>query len=164
MQRTFEKTQPGVFVAEVIPSLFHSTPGEFIRYLTRDGNKFLRFYWEQAGTDRQVARPASAMGLNYDIRLPYPSTTVVLITLPRPAWDAGTYFIAAVHRPLRRGPFLGVADTTKVISLEVKPVADGKPVTELREWSRKLLPASLGRGPDANLEDFYQAVCELVKP
>jgi hypothetical protein len=157
-------TQQEIFVSKVIPSLFHSTPEDFIRYLERDGNKFLRFYWEQAGKDQQARGRSSALGLNYDIRQPYPRTTVVLITLPRPSSGIGTVFMAAIYRPMRRGPFLGVSDTTMVVSLVVSEEVDGKPVTVLREWTRKLAIEPLGLGPEPRLEEFYQAVCELVKP
>ena len=158
------KTQPGVFVSEVVPELFHTTPFDFIRYLTRDGNKFLRFYWDQAGTNPKVSGKTPSLGLNYDIRTPYYQTTVALIQLPRPAIPPGTYFIAAVHRPLRRGAFLGVSDTTLVISLDLVAMEGDRPVTRMREWTKKLVPENLGDGPRPALEDFYQAVCKLIKP
>jgi hypothetical protein len=157
-------SQPEAFVSRVVPSLFHSTPDDFIRFLERDGNKFLRFYWEQASHDQQVGGRASALGLNYDIRRPFDQTTVALITLPRPAAGPGTYFIAAIYRPTRRTPFLGIADTTKVVSLEVRQTPEGAAVTTLIDWSRKLAPEALGPGPVPRLDDFYRAVCELIKP
>jgi hypothetical protein len=157
-------SQQDVFVSKVVPTLFHSTPEEFVRFLERDGTKFLRFYWEQAGKDEQAHGRSSALGLNYDIRLPFPHTTVVLITLPRQTSARGTVFMAAIYRPMRRGPFLGVSDATKVISLDVTQEVDGKPVTALKEWTHKLVVEPLGPGPEPRLEEFYQAVCELVKP
>ncbi len=157
-------TQQNVFVSEVVPSLFHTTPFDFLRYLSRDGNKFLRFYWEQAGEDPKVHGRTSALGLNYDIRQPYPQTTVALIQLPRPTVPPGTYFIAAVHRPLRRGMFLGVSDTTLVVSLDLAAMDGDRPVTRLREWDKKLGSENLGEGPRPVLDDFYQAVCKLIKP
>jgi hypothetical protein len=157
------KSQQEVFVSRVLPSLFHSAPDEFIRYLSRDGTKFLRFYWEQAEKDEQTGARSSALGLNYDIRQPFPSTTVILITLPRPA-GARSCFVAAVYRPLRRTLFTGVSDTTKVISLEMAGDRSSQPATQMVEWSRKLGSETLGPGPEPHLEEFYQAVCALIKP
>lgn len=156
-------SQQEVFVSRVLPSLFHSTPDEFIHYLSRDGNKFLRFYWDQASKDEQTGASASALGLNYDIREPFPKTTVVLITLPRQA-GARSCFVAAVYRPLRRTPFLGISDSTKVVALELAEESGGEPETQLVEWSRRLEREALGRGPAPKLEEFYRAVCEIVKP
>jgi hypothetical protein len=156
-------SQQDIFVSRVLPSLFHSAPDDFIHYLTRDGNKFLRFYWEQAGKDEKTGRPSSALGLNHDIRLPFPKTTVALITLPRAA-GAKTCYVAAIYRPLRRTPFLGISDTTKVISLEMLGNDPAAQETRLVEWSRRLEAEPLGEGPLPQLEAFYQAVCEIVKP
>ncbi len=160
MNETAVKTQQDVFVSRVLPSLFHSAPDEFIHYLSRDGTKFLRFYWEQAAKDEQTGARSNALGLNFDIREPFPKTTVVLITLPRSA-GARTCFVAAVYRPTRRTPFLGLSDTTKLIALEQD--GDGA-ATRLVEWNRRLGSESLGVGPQPLLEEFYDAVCELIKP
>ncbi len=156
------ETQQTVFVSEVIPSLFHTSPLDFLSYLSRDGNKFLRFYWEQAGADPKASAKTPALGLNYDIRQPYPQTTVALIKLPRPTISPGTYFIAAVHRPMRRGMF--TSDTTLVVSLDLVAMDGERPITLLREWDKQLASKTLGEGPQPALEDFYQAVCELIKP
>ncbi len=156
-------SQQDIFVSRVLPSLFHSAPDEFMHYLSRDGNKFLRFYWEQAGKDERAAQPSSALGLNYDIREPFAKTTVALITLPRSA-RANTCYVAAVYRPLRRTPFLGISDTTKVISLELVRSDPAGQETRLVEWSRRLEAELLGSGPAPHLEEFYEAVCEIVKP
>jgi hypothetical protein len=156
-------SQQDVFVSRVLPSLFHSAPDEFIHFLSRDGNKFLRFYWEQAGKDERAGQPSSALGLNYDIREPFAKTTVALISLPKTA-GAKTCFVAAVYRPLRRTPFLGISDTTKVITLELARKDPADQETRLVEWSRRLEAELLGSGPAPQLEAFYEAVCEIIKP
>jgi len=157
-----EQTQRTIFASQVLPSLFHGNPEEFIHYLSRDGNKFLRFYWEQAGAALQDKDPAAPLGLNYDIRSPEKNTTVVLITLPPPQSEPEAYFAALVYRPLRRMPFLGIADTTKVLVLEREQTREGTPGTLLREWSRKLSGEMLGRGTPPRLESFYDTVLEQL--
>jgi hypothetical protein len=55
-----DKTQQMVFVSEVLPSLFHDTPEQFIRLLARDGAKLLRFYWDEAS--KRLGRRRSGSG------------------------------------------------------------------------------------------------------
>ena len=105
-----EKTQQTIFVSEVLPSLFHSSPEEFLHYLAQDGNKFLRFYWEQAGASLKDREPAAPLGLNYDIRTPDDQTTVVLIALPPPNAEPEAYYAALVYRPQRRMLLFGISE------------------------------------------------------
>jgi hypothetical protein len=158
------KTQQSEFVSQVLPSLFHRTPEQFIRLLARDGNKFLRFYWDQAGADPAVGEKAATLGLNYDIREPFPHTQVVLITLPKPVVPTDAYFVALVYRPLRKTPFFGVSDTTKIIALETVGTAEGAQQTLLREWTKKMTSESLGAGPAPRLEAFYETIRTLLAP
>jgi hypothetical protein len=158
------KTQQSEFVSQVIPSLFHRTPEQFIQLLSRDGNKFLRFYWDQAGADPAVTEKAAPLGLNYDIREPFPHTQVLLISLPKPAAPPDAYFMALVYRPLRKTPFFGVSDTTKVIVLEMAEAPEGGQQTLLREWTKKMTSDSLGAGPTPRLEAFYETIRTLLAP
>jgi hypothetical protein len=158
------RTQSAEFVSQVLPSLFHSTPEQFIQLLSRDGNKFLRFYWDQAGADLAVGEKAAWLGLNYDIREPSPHTQVILITLPQPIAPPDAYFTALIYRPLRRTPLFGVSDTTKVIALEMAGTAEGGQLTLLREWTKKMTSESLGAGPAPRLEAFYETIRTLLAP
>ncbi len=79
-----KKTHQLEFVVHVLPSLFHNSPEQFLYYLSRDGNKFLNFYWEEAGRKIGIAQPVSSFELNYVICKPKAQTVVALITLPIP--------------------------------------------------------------------------------
>ncbi len=158
------KTQQEAFVSKALPSLFHTTPEDFLRYLNQDGNKFLRFYWDKAGSEPGVVKKENSFGLNHQVRQPFPHVTVVLITLPKPSEPPEAYFAALVFRPQRRSPILMVSDTTMVVALEMAAVPGESTETRLREWTKKLQGEDLGPGPQPKLEEFYKVVCDLVKP
>jgi len=156
------RTQTVIFETEVLPSLFHDSPEQFLYYLSRDGNKFLHFYWNIAAKDIDEKQRVPFLGLNYEIHQPGKSVTVILITLPEPRLAPEAYFIALIYRPLRRTPFLNISDTTLVITLERASGENGQPATQLVEWDRKLRYGLLGAGPGPSLKDFYRAVCNLI--
>ena len=157
-----DKTQQMVFVSEVLPSLFHDTPEQFIRLLARDGTKLLRFYWDEAGKRLEESKRISSFGLNYDLRKPGKNIGVVLVTLPKPQVESEAYFIALIYRPNRVTPILRIADITKVVALEHVPNPEGEPGTLLVEWTRKLTREEISKGPAPLLKEFYKAICDLI--
>jgi hypothetical protein len=157
-----DKTQQMVFVSEVLPSLFHDTPEQFIRLLARDGNKFLRFYWDQAGKQFEESKRVSSFGLNYDLRKPGKNVGVVLITLPKPQVVSEAYFVALIYRPYRVTPILRISDITTVVALEYFLDKQGEPDTLLVEWTRKLMREEISKGPAPLLNEFYKAICDLI--
>ncbi len=150
------QTQAMIFTDQVIPELFHTTPDSFMFLIERDGTKFLRFYWDEAGKKLLPGQQEDSFGLNYFVRSPNARTQVVLITLPAPAVPGEAHYIALVHRPYRR--LLMVSDTTTVLVLESSPPEDSDPPTRLVEWSRRLQRFELKRGIPPGLEEFYEAV------
>jgi hypothetical protein len=153
-----DQSQQLEFVNRTLPSLFHQTPEEALTFLERDGNKFLRFYWEQAIKSPENIRPRSSFGLNYNLYRPAPQVGIALISLPAPEAPFEAYFTALCYRPSRVG-FLGiVTDTTKVLTLELVPEEDQPPATRMVEINRKLERLALGPGPEPTQEAFYQAV------
>jgi hypothetical protein len=158
-----EKTHQMIFESEVLPSLFHATPEQFIQLLERDGNKFLHFYWNEAGKKIPQPERTSSFGLNHEIRRPARHKTVILVSLPQPQVEGEAYFVGLAYRPLRVTPFLFISDTTKVIALKRVLTAQEEPGTLLVEWDRKLHQELLGPGPEARLNDFYAAVLAFIK-
>jgi len=157
-----DKTQQMVFVSEVLPSLFHDTPEQFIRLLARDGAKLLRFYWDEAGKRLEESKRISSFGLNYDLRKPGKNIGVVLVTLPKPQVESEAYFIALIYRPDRVTPILRISDVTKVVALEHVPNPEGGTNTLLVEWTRKLTREEISKGPPPLLKEFYKAICDLI--
>lgn len=151
-----------IYATRILPDLFHGTPEEFIQLLDQRGNDFLRFYWEIASKDSLPGSNPSVFGLNYAVRTFLKETTICLITLPKPVREPEPYFAALIYRPYRRTPFLGIMDMTKVINLDWD--SSQPEGTLLREWDKHLQPEPLRPGPAPKLENFYQAVCQLIRP
>lgn len=157
------QSQSHNFCGKWLPSLFHNTPVLFLQYLTNDGNKFLRFYWDQAGKDLPEEQCRDAFGLNYTFREPEANTRITLVTLPEPQSPGDTYFVALIFRPNRRLIF--VTDMTKVITLEKTDSIDpDSPPTRLVEIFRRDLEREvLSTDPVApNLDEFYNAVLKQL--
>jgi hypothetical protein len=162
MSYVFERTQQLDFVSQALPDLFHHSPEQFLYLLERDGNKFLRFYWDETGKKLDQGHLENSFGLNHAIRQPSPVVKVALISLPAPRFAGEAFYAALVYRPNRRTPLGFVRDTTKVVTLE-RCLEDGcQPATLLVEWTRRLAREEIGRGPEPTLEEFYQAVLGLL--
>jgi hypothetical protein len=151
------------YATRVLPSLFHTTPKDFLYYLSRDGNQFLRFYWDQAGATQAESCRSSPFGLNYDIRKPDPNTTVVLVSLPKPKIISEAYYTALIYRPLRTALFWGVSDATMVVTLDLAEGSQREQTTILREWSSKLEGKLISDGPEPSLANFYQSILDLIQ-
>jgi hypothetical protein len=162
MSLAIEKTQQLEFVSQVLPALFHNTPVQFIGFLARDGNKFLKFYWDQAGKHLGDGLPEGSFGLNYDIRKPNPQTTVVLVILPAPQVPGESYFAGLIFRPLRMPSLFRPAEPTQVITLDAPDLGDPACRPVLAEWTRRLGRHEIGPGPQPHLEEFYQAVLGML--
>lgn len=155
------KSQSQIFADEVIPSLFHSSPEQFLQFLYRDGNKFLNFYWKLAGEKCPPALKRDSFGLNYNFREPASRTLITMILLPQPISDGETYFSALIYRPDRR--ILFVADTTKIINLEKFSPPENPTGTRMVEWTRRKVREVIGSGPAPYQEEFYRAVIEQIR-
>jgi hypothetical protein len=156
-----EKTQSQIFADEVIPSLFHNSPGQFLEFLYRDGNKFLSFYWKLAGEKCPPELKRDSFGLNYYFREPASRLLITMILLPEPIQDGESYFSALIYRPDRR--ILFVADTTKIINLEKYSPPENPTGTRLVEWTRRKVREVIGSGPLPFQEEFYRAVVEQIR-
>jgi hypothetical protein len=152
-----------VFQEDALPSVFHKTPEEFIFYLERDGNKFLRFYWEKVGKSYPEAGRADSYGLNYVIRRPQVSVTIVLVLMPAPRKSGEAYYEAFIYRPKRITPILRINDMTSVFTLTMADPVNDSPKTRIMERTRKGGSLDHGEGSAPIVEDFYNAVVELIR-
>lgn len=158
-----QKTQNMIFATELLPSLFHGSPEQFIYYLDRDGNKFLRFYWDQAGKKGGSEEGASSFGLNYLTR-PLPrNAQIILISLPEVSDEFEVYYSALIYRPYRRMPFGGLSDTSKVVALERVYDSQGNPGTRLYDIDRRLRKEIIGPGPEPAKDAFLKVVGDLLE-
>ncbi|MBN2678226.1 MAG: hypothetical protein JXR32_09215 [Anaerolineaceae bacterium] len=160
---TSERSQAVIFQEDALPSVFHQTPEEFIYYLERDGNKFLTFYWDQIGKKYPEEERADSYGLHYIIRKPQKKVTIVLVLMPAPQKEGEAYFEAFVYRPSRVTPILRINDMTSVFSLVMITPINDSPKTFIMERTRKGVSLEHGAGPQPVVEDFFQAVLELIR-
>jgi hypothetical protein len=155
------KDQMQVFVYEAIPTIFHSDPQAFMNYLTRDGNKFLKFWWDHSGKKVKEENLASSEGLNYSIRELDKNNNLALITLPRHPEISSAYYLALYHPRSRWGFFIRRA-LTRVIVLEYSAGKEGSPRTTLAEITPSQRRVVVGQGPGPRIEEFFEAVCKLT--
>ncbi len=90
------------FVFEALPALFHSQTDSFVKYLDKDGVKFLKFWWDHMGDKLPAEKRVTAAGLTFEKDDLNPKTRLITITLPSPREDGDTYFIGLIPRPERR--------------------------------------------------------------
>src|SRR5574340_296140 len=129
-------TNSQTFTSVVLPQLFHTSPAQFAMYLSRDGTRFLEFYWEVAREQLPTDLRANSFGLNFNHFEPNEQTQVFLITLPKPTIDGEVYFSALVYRPGRR--ILLVTDMTRVFNLERATDENGNPTALLVQITPRL--------------------------
>lgn len=146
------------FTNVVLPQLFHGSPGQFAKYLERDGTKFLHFYWNNARERLPSHLRASTFGLNYAVYEPAPRVQLFLITLPAPVVDGDAYYSALVYRPDRR--ILLVTDKTRLFNLERVTDEHGTPATLLVQWTTHLERVEFGPLGEPNAETYMAAVMQ----
>ncbi len=96
------KSLPYNFALDAIPILFHSQTTEFIKYLEKDGAKFLQFWWNHVGDQLPEAKRIAPAGLTFEIKSVDEKTKMVIITMPTPREDRDPYFVGLIARPERR--------------------------------------------------------------
>jgi hypothetical protein len=156
-------TQQAQFAFVAIPDLFHQSPEKFISMLKKDGNRFLAFYWDEVGKRMKLNEKTVPYGLNYEIQRHYPGTTIILLSLPRPARIGEVFYEALIYRPYRVTMFFLASDTTKVLALENQGGESENPETNLVEIDRKLDVEKVRECLLPQKEQFIQVVLDELK-
>ncbi len=145
------------FCFQAIPDLFHSAASQFITLLQRDGNKFLQFYWDEAGKRLRLEGKVIPYGLNYEfIELPK-GRLIIYIKVPVPIRPGDVQYLALLYRPDRVMLFGFLPDITKVLLL-VQTTDEG--VGKLVEITRKLDPVQVRENVPISKEKFLEVVQE----
>mgnify|MGYP000937129515 CR=1 FL=1 len=90
------------FGMDAIPILFHSQTNQFMKYLERDGLKFLNFWWNHVGDQLPEEKRTGSAGMTYEIEQLDNKTKMVIITLPTPKEDFDPYFLGFIAKPEKR--------------------------------------------------------------
>lgn len=100
------------FGMEALPVLFHSQTTQFMKYLDKDGIKFLQFWWNHVGDRLPEERRVTSAGLAFEVEKIDAKTNLVIITLPTPKEDLDPYFLAFIAKPERRFLWIRLPTTT----------------------------------------------------
>jgi hypothetical protein len=149
------------FAFESLPVVFHSQTKDFFKYLDRDGNKFLEFWWDHIGLRLDEDKEVDFEGTHYEIReLPEKKSKMVLVTLPEPKNLFEVYMMALVELPKKRWPVY--IPNTRIFVLESVPTKLSETKTIIGEVTPRARYIRKGNGPAVDLEAFYQQVCEIL--
>ena len=83
-----------------------------MKYLDKDGVKFLQFWWNHVGDRLPQEKRLSSGGLTYEIEQLDAKTKLVIITLPTPKENEEPYFLGFVAKPERRFLWVRIPTTT----------------------------------------------------
>jgi hypothetical protein len=155
-----KKSQHYLFAYEAIPILFKTQTKMFKEYIDKDGDKFLRFWWDHVGKNVLVEYERPGVGLTHDDRKLEDGTTITLITLPEPEISEA-FFLALVKPPDNR--FLFWKGMPRVIALERGQRSDGTLKTILGEWTARGNHVIIGPGPEPALDAFYETILKYFK-
>ncbi|MEL7591516.1 MAG: hypothetical protein AAGU17_09540 [Anaerolineaceae bacterium] len=103
------------FVFEAMPTLFHSQTDGFMKYLDKDGVKFLKFWWDHMGDKLPDEKRTTPAGLTFEKQEIDAKNKLILITLPSPRENGDAYFIGLIPRPERRFAFVKFYTSTMFV-------------------------------------------------
>jgi len=165
------KSQHWNFTHETIPIMWHKQNENFLKYLDKDGVKFLRFWWKHLVENMGVLVPSSSEGLGFQLKeIPDKDgkpIKLVTIILPEPTVDGEVYYMFLVKKPKK----ITIADflmlripTTNVIALQRDGTNDdGSVITNMYELTPMARNIRIGPGVDPVLDTFQKAAREYVK-
>ncbi len=165
------KSQHWNFTHETIPIMWHKQNDSFLKYLDKDGVKFLRFWWKHLVDNMGVLVPSSPEGLGFHLKETPDKDgkpiKMVSITLPEPTMDGEVYYMFLVKKPKKKT----IADfmllrlpTTFVISLQRDGVnPDGTIKTIMYELTPLGRNVRIGPGVEPILDTFQKSAREYLK-
>jgi hypothetical protein len=152
-----KRSQHFNFTFESLPLIFHSQPDDFFKYIEKDGNKFLGFWWDHMGVRLGDERASDFPGMEFEIReVPEKKSSIALLTLPKPKNFYEVYLLAMVKVPKKR--FFVKIPNTRVFALEYVPQEQSNSGTFFGEITPRARYVRMGEGPQVDLDAFYEKV------
>lgn len=149
------------FTYESVPFIFHSQPDDFFKYITKDGNKFLGFWWDHMGVRLGDELATDFPGMESEVReVPDHNSTIALLTLPKPKNFFEVYMMALVRVPKKR--FFVKIPNTRVFVLEYVPHEQSSSGTYFGEITPRGKYVRAEEGPEPDLEVFYEKVKSVM--
>lgn len=150
------------FVFDVMPALFHSQTDGFVKYIDRDGLKFLKFWWDHIGDRLPEEKRTSSAGLTFEKKQINPKTSLILITLPSPKEDGDVYFIGLIPRPERRFAMVRFYNSTMFVLLR-KDSVDQPNRTSFGEVTPRGNYHERGIGLKPTKQDFERVILNRLE-
>ena len=158
-----KKSQHYNFCYDVIPALFHSQTDEFMKYIDRDGMKFLEFWWKHVASQLPAEMLVPFAGTKITVEERSPKTRIVFITLPPPRHEGEMHFLALIRNPEKRFAFLRLP-STRILGLVKRSKDEFEHGTELGDLTPRAIFVSQGNGPPASFEEFKRKIFEMTQP
>lgn len=165
------KSQHYNYTHETVPIMWHNQTQDFLKYLDKDGIKFLRFWWKHLVENMGIKVISDPEGLGYQMKeladKDGKSVQLVLLTLPKPV-DTGEVFYMLLGKFPKKitffDMFLARLPTTRALALQLEGYeGDGTPKTGLYELTKSARNVRLGAGCEPVLDTFYKSGLKLFK-
>lgn len=157
------KSQHYNFCYEAMPALFHVQTKDFMKYIERDGVKFLEFWWKHIGNQLPFEKLTPFTNFSLEKSEISKDLKVFFLTLPPPQEDGEMYFMALVARPVRHFAWVRLP-STRILALVRRSREKFQSGTEFGDLTPRARFVPIGEGPEAALSAFKARVLELITP
>jgi hypothetical protein len=127
-----------------------------VKYLDRDGLKFLKFWWDHIGERLPEDKLVPFKGFSYEVVDVNPTTKVILIVMPEPLEVGEVYFLGLISKPEKRFAWVKLP-TTRILTLVRRE--DG---VEFGDLTPRALFVPQPEEVEATIESFKEAVLRLA--
>jgi hypothetical protein len=157
-----QKSHSYNFSLEAVPIMFLSQTGDFMKYLERDGLKFLEFWWNHIGEKLPESSRAPFTGINFQILPVDANSQAVIITLPPPATEGEFAFLGLIRRPDRRFAWVKLP-TCRAIGMVRKTGEFYPNGTQVGDLTAQGHFVPFAAGPEPTLEKFTAMLLKLAQ-
>ena len=160
-----KKSQHYNFCYDVMPALFHSQTKDFMKYIERDGLKFLEFWWNHIGNQLAADKLTPFTSTSYEIvdLDMKPPTKIIFIALPPPQENGEMYFLALVRKPERKFGWVRLP-STRILAQAKQSKDRFESGTEFGDLTPRGTFVSVGEGSGTSFSEFKRKVRETVLP
>jgi hypothetical protein len=133
-----------------------------MKYMTEDGNKFLKFYWKHIETNLHATILSSNQGMTYQI-LSLPNKIVgVMLTLPVPKVKGEVFNLLLIKKPEKFSLFR--VGFSRVFGLEYEGTTeDGTILTGIYELTPRARNVRIRDGEQPDKKLFFDTVMKILK-
>jgi hypothetical protein len=146
---------------EILPLIFHHETDKFMSMISRDGVKFLEFWWDRAGLEVDESKRSSPEGIQFEIKSYSDGREIVVVKMPLPRKVGEAYFLGMVTRPLKRSLF-SWKNLARVFVLTRANADNADRQTKLAELTRSARYVAIGKGPKPTQKAFLETIIDLL--